>query len=105
MNPDGKVLAETIYSDRYTWLRFLGRLQEQQPDTPPFGDLVQRFDRYLREERGQSPHTIHNRCWHVQAFLCWLSEQGSSNPSTVHGRATRALPHGCRTWAARFARN
>ena len=45
---------------------------------PPFVDLVQRFDSYLREERGLSSHTIHNRYWHVQAFLRWLSEQGSS---------------------------
>lgn len=60
------------------WLRFLGRLQEPQPETPPFVDLVQRFGSYLHEERGLSSHTIHNRCWHVQAFLSWLSEQGSS---------------------------
>ena len=32
--------------------------------------------RHLRDERGLSTHTIHNQCWHVQAFLNWLSEQG-----------------------------
>src|SRR3981189_305618 len=74
----GRFSRERFIQTATAWLRFLGRLQDQQPETPPFADLVQRFDSYLREERGLSSHTIHNRCWHVQAFLCWLSEQGSS---------------------------
>jgi integrase/recombinase XerD len=78
-----RILAGGLSRERFiqtatAWLRFLGQLQEQQPETPPFADLVQRFDHYLWEERGLSAHTIHNRCWHVQAFLFWLSEQGSS---------------------------
>jgi site-specific recombinase XerD len=28
----------------------------------------------VRCERGLSPNTIHNRCWHVRAFLIWLAE-------------------------------
>ena len=74
----GRLSRERFIQTATAWLRFLNRLQEQQSDTPPFADLVQQFDSYLREERGLSSHTIHNRCWHVQAFLCWLSEQGSS---------------------------
>ena len=74
----GRFSRERFIQTATAWLRFLERLQEQQPETPPFADLVQRFDSYLREERGLSSHTIHNRCWHVQAFLGWLSEQGSS---------------------------
>jgi site-specific recombinase XerD len=74
----GRFSRERFIQTATAWLRFLGRLQEQQPETPPFADLVQRFDSYMREERGLSSHTIHNRCWHVQAMLSWLSEQGSS---------------------------
>jgi hypothetical protein len=74
----GRFSRERFIQTATAWLRFLGRLQEQHPETPPFVDLVQRFDSYLREERGLSSHTIHNRCWLVQALLSWLSEQGSS---------------------------
>jgi site-specific recombinase XerD len=74
----GRFSRKRFIQTATAWLRFLGRLQEQQPQTPPFVDLVQRFDSYLREERGLSSHTIHNRCWHVQAFLSWLSKQRSS---------------------------
>jgi integrase/recombinase XerD len=59
------------------WLRFLGRLQEMQEAPAAFAERIREFDSYLREERGLSQHTIHHRCWHVQAFLHWLSEQGS----------------------------
>lgn len=59
------------------WLRFLGRLQEPEENPSAFADLVSEFDNYMREERGLSLHTIHNRCWHVQTFLTWISEQGS----------------------------
>lgn len=59
------------------WLRFLGRLQEPEQAPRAFAERADEFARYLRDERGLSPHTIHNRCWHVQAFLHWLGEQGS----------------------------
>ena len=58
------------------WLRFLGRL-EQLPNKPAaFAALIDEFADYMRKERGLSQHTIHNRCWHVQAFLHWLDEHG-----------------------------
>jgi hypothetical protein len=59
------------------WLRFLGRFQKPEEKPTAFTGLVSEFDRYLREERGLSQHTIHNRCWHVQTFLQWFSQQGS----------------------------
>lgn len=59
------------------WLRFLGRLQETQDEPAAFAELIHAFDHYLLEERGLSRRTIHNRCWHVQAFLHWFSGQGS----------------------------
>ena len=58
------------------WLRFLGRLQEPEQAPQAFAELSVELARHLRDERGLSPHTIHNQCWHVQAFLNWLSEQG-----------------------------
>lgn len=36
------------------------------------------FHNYLREERGLSKTTAHQRCAHTQALLQWLSEQGVS---------------------------
>lgn len=58
------------------WLRFLGRLAQTEAEPSPAAARVHEFDRYMREERGLSTHTISNRCWHVQAFLCWLGERG-----------------------------
>lgn len=58
------------------WLRFLGRLQEPEEKTSPFANLIHDFEHYSREERGLSPRTVSNRCWHVQTFLRWLSAQG-----------------------------
>jgi integrase/recombinase XerD len=68
------------------WLHFMARLQ-LPPVTPhPSAELVDEFVIYMRCERGLSPNTIHNRCWHVRAFLAWLAEQ--------HGDiATATLEH------------
>jgi integrase/recombinase XerD len=60
------------------WLRFLARLQTTPEKPGADADLVEEFAAYMRLERGLSPRTIHNRCWHVQAFLHWLSEHGCS---------------------------
>jgi site-specific recombinase XerD len=60
------------------WLRFLGRI-EAAPELRGAGaDLVDEFAAYVRLERGLSSHTVHNRCWHAQAFLTWLDEQHCS---------------------------
>ena len=59
------------------WLRFLGRLEEPHEEPAAFAEMVREFVRYQGEERGLSPRTIHNQCWHVQAFLRWFSGQGS----------------------------
>ena len=60
------------------WLRFLGRLQAVPVTRGAGADLVDEFAAYMRLERGLSSHTVHNRCWHVQAFLTWLERQGCS---------------------------
>lgn len=57
------------------WLRFLGRLEAASVTRGAGADLVDEFAAYMRLERGLSPHSVHNRCWHVQAFLTWLDEQ------------------------------
>jgi integrase/recombinase XerD len=59
------------------WLRFMGRLQ-LPPAKPAAGaDLIDEFVRHMQRERGLSPSTINNRCWHLQTFLTWLAEQRS----------------------------
>lgn len=60
------------------WLRFLGRLATAPVTRGAGADLVDEFATYMRLERGLSLHTIHNRCWHVQAFLQWIDEQHCS---------------------------
>ena len=60
------------------WLRFLGRLEATPVMRGAGAELVDEFAAYMRLERGLSPHTVHNRCWHVQAFLTWLDEQHCS---------------------------
>jgi integrase/recombinase XerD len=72
----GRFSRERFIQTASAWLRFLGRLEEPQTEFPAYADLIQMFDGYLRDERGLSLRTIHNRCWHAQAFLCWLSAQG-----------------------------
>jgi integrase/recombinase XerD len=73
----GRFSRERFIQTASAWLPFLGRLEEPQTEPLACADLIQMFDGYLRRERGLSPRTIHNRCWHAQAFLCWLSAQGS----------------------------
>src|SRR5450631_1750758 len=60
------------------WLRFLGRLETAPLPRCAGADLVEEFAAYMHQERGLSPHTVHNHCWHVQAFLTWLYEQHCS---------------------------
>jgi integrase/recombinase XerD len=60
------------------WLVFLARLTPPPEKPGAEADLVDEFASYMRLERGLSSRTIHNRCWHVQAFLDWLREQGCS---------------------------
>jgi site-specific recombinase XerD len=56
------------------WIRFLGRLESVPNPRVAGSEVVDEFAVFMREERGLSPSTIHNRCWHVQAFLTWLHQ-------------------------------
>jgi integrase/recombinase XerD len=71
-----KFCRERFIQTATAWLRWLGRLEELEVTPPAFADLISAFGHQMREERGLSPRTIRNRCWHVQAFLHWLHEQG-----------------------------
>ncbi|SEB22691.1 site-specific integrase [Variovorax sp. YR216] len=74
ISPDRRQRFVQVATD---WLRFLGRLQ-LPPSKPGAGtDLVDEFALYMQRERGLSPKTVNNRCWHVRAFLTWLDDQHS----------------------------
>lgn len=53
------------------WFRFLGCLQDPAPNPVPFKTLIEDFATFMDYERGLSPVTIQNRCWHVKQFLSW----------------------------------
>lgn len=59
------------------WMRFMGRLQLPPVPRAPGAELVDEFAVHMRRERGLSPNTIYNTCWHARAFLTWLAEQHS----------------------------
>jgi integrase/recombinase XerD len=59
------------------WLRFMGRLQLPSAKPGAGADLIDEFARHMQRERGLSPITINNCCWHVRSFLTWLAERHS----------------------------
>jgi site-specific recombinase XerD len=66
------------------WLRFIGRLQWSPAEPAAGADLIDEFARHMQRERGLSPRTISNRCWHVRTFMAWLDEQhGVADDATL----------------------
>jgi integrase/recombinase XerD len=59
------------------WLRFMGRLQLPSAKPAAGAALIDEFARHMERERGLSPITIINRCWHLRIFLTWLADQHS----------------------------
>lgn len=53
------------------WLRFIGRLDEPIEEPLPFEGLIEEFRNWMDVERGLSPATVHNYCWHLKQFLQW----------------------------------
>lgn len=60
-----------------SWCRFLGRLEYPDCPLPAFACAVDAFADCMLKERGLSPKTVHNYCWHAHTFLLWLEEQGT----------------------------
>ena len=56
------------------WLRFLGRLDESAPELPSYAYMTQDFSLWMQSERGLSPVTVRNYCWHVNKFLNWFAD-------------------------------
>lgn len=53
------------------WLRFLGRLHVPTTSAQSHAELIEEFARYMGQERGLSPLTIHTRRGRVAEFLTW----------------------------------
>ena len=58
-----------------SWFRFLGYLDQPALKPTPFADSLRDFAAHASSERGLSPATVRNRCWHVQKFVDWLNGQ------------------------------
>ena len=96
---DPKFCRQRFVQVATDWLRFLDRLQATQEQPGADADLVDEFANYMRLERGLSSRTIHNRCWHVQAFLDWLREQGHSIAEVSLGQVDAFLAmRGAQGW-------
>ena len=96
---DPKFCRQRFVQVATDWLRFLDRLQATQEQPGADADLVDEFANYMRMERGLSSRTIHNRCWHVQAFLDWLREQGHSIAEVSLGQVDAFLAmRGAQGW-------
>ena len=57
------------------WYRFLGQLEEIKPPALPFGELIDDFAAYMRDERGLTAATIRSHSWKTAKFLAWYSER------------------------------
>lgn len=60
------------------WLRFLGRLESPPVPVGRFGDKINAYADFMRNERGLSPVTIHERCFVVQRILDRLATPDGS---------------------------
>ena len=87
-------------SEATNWLRFLGRLKEPECSPARYADLVAEFERFLEQERGQSPATIQKRRCDALAFLTWFDQQHSplSEVSILDVERFLALPR-TRPWS------
>ena len=63
-----------------SWFRFLGYLDQPALKPTPFADSLRDFAAQASSERGLSPVTVRNRCWHVQKFVDWLNGQRGPIP-------------------------
>ena len=58
------------------WLQFLGLLKQPEEKAAPFSDLIEEFAAFCSRDRGLSPVTVRDYCWHIRHFLSWWNTQG-----------------------------
>jgi integrase/recombinase XerD len=58
------------------WLQFLGLLKQPKEKAAPFTDLIDDFAAFCSRDRGLSPVTVRDYCWHIRHFLSWWNAQG-----------------------------
>ena len=63
---------ENLPQRAMSWLRHMDRLQVPPPDTIAYGNMIDDFAEYMRQERGLSEVTIKGRCWYIEDFLQWF---------------------------------
>ncbi len=63
------------------WFRFLERLDEPIVERPSFAGFIEDFSAWMQSERGLSPVTVRNYCWHVKEFLRWNEDRSRSLPT------------------------
>ena len=61
------------------WFQFLDLLSEAATESPWFSSYIEEFAKFMECERGLSPRTICNRCWHLKELLGRLSPQEISS--------------------------
>jgi integrase/recombinase XerD len=67
--------SEFFVQTATSWFRFLGHLEQSEPKPTLLADSLRDFADHASSERGLSPATVRNRCWHVQKFVDWLNGQ------------------------------
>jgi integrase/recombinase XerD len=58
------------------WLHFLGLLKKPEKKATAFSDLIEDFAAFCSRDRGLSPATVRDYCWHIRHFLSWWNGQG-----------------------------
>ena len=82
------------------WFQFLGRLQKPVPREAWYASLIQDFATFMACERGLSPNTIRNQCWHVEQFLHWYQSQDCKIASVKVSDIDRFLrTYGAERWS------
>lgn len=82
------------------WLRFLGRLEEPQCEPKPFANYVERFARFMRDERGLSLATIAFRREQLTNFFLAIRHPDVSlRTITINDIDTHLAYRGSHDWS------
>ena len=77
-----------------SWLRFLGRFQEEREELP-YGEFLGEFFAFLSEERGLADATIRGNKHSLKLFLSWLKQKHiqltAVSPTTISTYFTSAV--------------